>query len=258
MTNTPCVLQTFNKLIISRFQSINPDKDSGSVRGIFDLKNEVKIITSPNETFELWKEFLEKHSTGGLINPDTRVWFKVTKNFTLAQEFFKHLRHFTDEDLKVFVQHLLGKTIGRSFSYPKVTVHKTSKVHTSHYSTAEWVERIKKKMIVMQEFDALDGTLEFTKTDGTMNNEKWREWKKTHANSIATWNVLLCVIPAMYFTKRLTNKEKLKRACEFQKKFLEVLHFLWNFLRLKNNFSVSGGFIKYRTLKRDSLEFGRN
>jgi hypothetical protein len=53
-----------------------------------------------------------------------------------------------------------------------VTVHKTSKVHNSHYSTAEWVERRKKKMIVLQELDALDGMLEFIKADGTMNNEK--------------------------------------------------------------------------------------
>jgi hypothetical protein len=29
-------------------------------------------------------------------------------------------------------------------------------------------------------------------------------------------------------------------------------------LRLKNNFSVSGGSAKFRTLKRDSLEFGRD
>jgi hypothetical protein len=181
MTNTSCVLQTFNTLIVSRFQSINPDKDGSSIRGIYDLKNEVKIITSPDKTFELWKEFLEKHYTSGLINPDTRVRFnqaknfKVTKNFTLAHEFFKHLGHFTDKDLKVFVQDLLKKTPGWSFSYSKVIVHKTSKVHTSHYSAAEWVERRKKKMIVLQEFDALDGMLEFTKADGAMNNDKWRE-----------------------------------------------------------------------------------
>jgi hypothetical protein len=86
------------------------------VRGISDLKNEVKIITSPDETFELWKEFLEKHSTGSLINLDTLARFnpaknfKVTKNFTLVHKFFKYLGHFTDEDLNVFVQHPLGKT----------------------------------------------------------------------------------------------------------------------------------------------------
>jgi hypothetical protein len=182
----------------------------------------------------------------------------MTKNFTLAREFFKHLGHFTDKDLKVFVQHLLRKTPGRSYLYPKVTVHKTSKVYISHYPAAEWVERWKKKMIVLQEFDALDGTLEFTRADGAVNNEKWKEWKKTHVVSIATWNVLLCVIPEAYFAKRLTNEGKLKRACEFQEKFLEVLHFLQNFLRLKNNFSVSSSSAKFRTLKRDSLEFGRD
>jgi hypothetical protein len=139
-----------------------------------------------------------------------------------------------------------------------VTVHKTSKVHISHYSAAEWVERRKKKMIVLQEFDALDGMLEFTRADGGVNNEKWKEWKKTHAILIATWSVLFYVIPGAYFAKRLTNEGKLKCAYEFQEKFPEVLHFLRNFLRLKNNFSFSGGSAKFRTLKRDSLEFGRD
>jgi hypothetical protein len=46
--------------------------------------------------------------------------------------------------------------------------------------------------------------------------------------------------------------------CEFQEKFPEVLYFLQYFLRLKNNFSVSGGSTKFRTLKRDSLEFRRD
>ena len=56
-----------------------------------------------------------------------------------------------------------------------MTVYKTSKVHISHYSAAEWVERGKKKMIVLQEFDALDSTLEFTRVDGIVNNKKWKE-----------------------------------------------------------------------------------
>jgi hypothetical protein len=80
--------------------------------------------------------------TSGLINLDTMARFnqaknfKMTKNFTLAREFFKHLGHFTLEDLKVFVQHMLGKTTDQLLSYPKVTVHKSSKVHWSHYSSA--------------------------------------------------------------------------------------------------------------------------
>jgi hypothetical protein len=69
------LIQIFCKLIVSRFQSINLDKDGGNVKGIFDLKNEVKIITSPDELFGLWKEFLERHTTGSLINPDTMEKF---------------------------------------------------------------------------------------------------------------------------------------------------------------------------------------
>jgi hypothetical protein len=203
------------------------------VRGISDLKNKVKIITSPDETFELWKEFLEKHSTSGLINPDTLARFNHAKNFTLAREFFKHLGHFTNEDLKVFVQHLLGKTPDRTCPYLKVTIQKTSKFHRTQYSAAEWVECRKKKLIVLQELDELDGSLEFITVEGTMDNEKWRTWKQLHNVSIASWNVLLSQIPATYFAKHLTNEGKLKRACEFQEKFPEVLYFLRNFLRLK-------------------------
>jgi hypothetical protein len=93
---------------------------------------------------------LEKHSTSALINLDTMARFnqaknfKITKNFTLTQEFFKHLGHFIDEDLKVFVQHLLGKTLEQMCSYPKVIVHKISKMHPTHYSAAEWIDRRKK------------------------------------------------------------------------------------------------------------------
>jgi hypothetical protein len=105
--------------------------------------------------FAFWKEFLERHSIGALINPDTMEKFnlakifKVTKNFTLAREFFKPLGHLIDNDLKVFVHHLLGRTPNREWLYPKVTIHKTSKVHCSHYAAAEWVDWRKKKMIVL-------------------------------------------------------------------------------------------------------------
>jgi hypothetical protein len=74
-------MQIFSKLIISQFQSINPDKDGGNMKGISNLKNEVKIITSLDELFGLWKEFLERHTTRSLINPDTMEKFNQAKNF---------------------------------------------------------------------------------------------------------------------------------------------------------------------------------
>jgi hypothetical protein len=135
-------------------------------------------------------------------------------------------------------------------------VHKTSKLHRTHYSAAEWVERRKKKLIVLQELDELDGSLEFITAEGTVDNEKWRTWKQLHNVSTASWNVLLSQIPATYFAKRLTNEGKLKRACEFQEKFPEVLHFLRIFLRLKIRFRISGGSAKFQVLNSESIEFG--
>jgi hypothetical protein len=258
------LVQIFCKLIVSRFQSISLDKDGGNIKGISNLTNEVKIITSPNELFGLWKEFLDRHTMGAFINPDTMKKFnqaknfKVTKNFTLACEFFKPVGHLTDNDLKVFVQHLLGRTPNRDWLYPKVFVHKTSKVHCSHYSAAEWVDWRKKKMIVLQELNDIDHNLEVVTAEGTIDNEKWRAWKRSHNISFAAWNVLLTIISTTYFAKRLTNKGKLKRASEFQEKFSVVLHVLSNFLRLKKNFKVVGGSVMFRTINSETMMLGRD
>ena len=56
------------------------------------------------------------------------------------------------------------------------------------------------------------------------------------------------IIPGVYFKKRLMNEKKLNRTYEFQEKFPQVLHFLQNFLRMKNNFSVLGGSAEFMTL----------
>ena len=196
------------------------------------------------------------------MNPDTRAFFnkaptfKISRQNTLAREFFKHLGHFTDDDLKVYVQHLLGITPNRKDPYPKVTVYKTLRIHRSHYSAPEWVERRKRKLIVLQELDELEDSLEFITAEGTVDNEKWRTWKKEHNVSTASWNILLTQIPAAYFVKRLTNEAKLKRACEFKDKFPSVLHFLRGFLRLKNRLVRPGGSAKFRTLNSETMEFG--
>jgi hypothetical protein len=118
------------------------------------------------------------------------------------------------------------------------------------------VERRKKKLIILQELDKLDGSLEFITAEGIVDNKKWRIWKQLHNVSTASWNVLFSHIPATYFAKCLTNEGQLKRVCEFQEKFPEVLHFLRNFLRLKIRFRVSGGSVKFRVLNSESMEFG--
>ena len=116
------------------------------MKGISNLKNEIEIITSPDELFGLWKEFLERHTMGSFVNPDTTKKFnqaknfKVTKNFTLARKFFKPLGYLIDNDLKIFVQFLLGRIPEQDWLYPKVTVYKTLKVHCLRNSIAEWID----------------------------------------------------------------------------------------------------------------------
>jgi hypothetical protein len=79
-------------------------------------------------------------------------------------------------------------------------VHKTSKVHPTHYSAAEWVDRQKKKMIILQELDELDHTLEFIKVDRTVDNNKERTWKE-HFNcsvecfALSDSSALFCKAP---------------------------------------------------------------
>jgi hypothetical protein len=115
------------------------------------------------------------------------------------------------------------------------------------------VDRRKKKMIVLQELNDIDRILEVVTAEGTVDNEKWRSWKRSHNVSSAVWNVFLTIIPAPYFTKRLTNEGKLKRVLEFQEKFLVVLHELVNFVRLKKNFRVAGGSGKFMTLNSEGI-----
>jgi hypothetical protein len=160
----------------------------------------------------MWEEFLEKHATWDLINPDIGARFNEAKAFKVSaktllhREFFKHLGHFSDEDLKVFVMHLLGKTLNRSACMPKVLVYKPQKVHPGHYTAPDWVERRKKKMIVLQELVAINPGLQFIKMDGSIDNSKWREWKCDHGVSSVSYNILLNRPPKGFWLVRLPTK----------------------------------------------------
>ena len=111
-------MQRFVSLIISRFQNINLEKEGKIVNGPADVKSELRMITVEDEHFSMWKEFIEQHHLGELINPDTGEMFKKERPFTLSSkfqltcEFFKHFGHFTDNDFKVYVHRLLGRTPG--------------------------------------------------------------------------------------------------------------------------------------------------
>ena len=98
--------QKFIAAVVQRFENINLDSDGAHIKGLRDLKNEIQIITLPTELWMSWKTFLNKHTEGELIDPDTDKMFKEDKKFklkqqTLKREFFKHCGHFTDRDFGV-------------------------------------------------------------------------------------------------------------------------------------------------------------
>ena len=164
-------------LIISRFQNINPKKEEKTVNGPADVKSELRMIIVEDEHFSMWKEFIKRHHRGELINPDSGEMFKEKKPFSLSskfqltREFFKHFGHFTNNDFKVYVQHLLGSTLGRVSAYPKVTVHKTNHVPASYHTGHEWVERRKRKRVILEEFVELQPDLKFMAPDGAVDGD---------------------------------------------------------------------------------------
>ena len=122
-------------------------------------------------------------------------------------------------------------------------MHKVNHVYASHHIGHEWVERRKQKWVILEELVELQLDPKFMAPDGAVDSDIWRQWKRDHRVSSATYNILLHLPGNQYFAKRLTNEGKLKCASEFQEKFPNVLLFLCNFLRLKSNLSSSIEFI---------------
>ena len=117
---------------------------------------------------------------------------------------------------------------------------------------------MKWKRVILEELVELQPNLKFMAHDGAMDGDVWRQWKRDHRVSSATYNILLHLPGNQYFAKRLTNEGKLKRTSEFQEKFPDVLLFLRNFLRLKSNLAPSARFIRLRTQNRVSLALSRD
>ena len=153
--------QKFIAVVVQRFQNINPDSDGAHIKGPRDLKNEIQIITLSTELWTSWKTFLNKHTEGELIDPNTDKMFKEDRKFklkqqTLKREFFKHCGHFTNRNFGELAQHLIGTTPSRRLLYPKVSVACTRYLAPSNYLHADWVERRKRKKVILQDFMALN------------------------------------------------------------------------------------------------------
>ena len=122
------------------------------MHGPANIKNEMVIITASEDQFNLWKEFITKHSTGELIDPETferfkqKKGFKDAKAFQLQRSFFRGMGFMTKEETKSLVTHLLMQTKNWKYRYPKVSVNKTrGTVLPHHYSSGNWMAKKKRK-----------------------------------------------------------------------------------------------------------------
>jgi hypothetical protein len=153
------------------------------VTKLLDVKIEVTIITASNKIFDLWAQFITSHSNGKLIDPDTLKKFNESKRFDfgprfqLHHEFFKRLGNLSEEDFEKFAIHLLNQTTDKLNPWPKVVVHKFKSNLPRTYAIEDWVERRKKKKIVIQELHELSPLYGFCDGDGNVIKQNWQRWK---------------------------------------------------------------------------------
>lgn len=198
-----------------------------------------------------WEKFLTKHSEGELVDPISLNQFKDIKGFkvkamSLKREFFKHCGWFTDKDFGVFAQHLLGETPGRKSPYPKVSVSRTKILVPDNLAHGDWVERRKRKKVVLQDLMDFKPSLKFFDNGGNVIDAAWRSWKARHCFTSASWDFLLTHPSAEYFKRRLRNDAWRKRAKDLQKQFPEVFHMFSRFMMLKYQLPEPPGQVQVR------------
>ena len=217
-----------------------------------DIHNEIKIITSADETFKLWSEVISEHSQGLLYDPETnplkifkenKAW-RPEKDGVLNREFFKWLGNLTEADHRRFCEHVLKRSGDRYlYSYPKVTMKTISSVLIGCYSAKDWIERRKRKQLVRRELQNLKPNLQFFKQNGEFSKEKWRSFKQKYNVTSATMQVLLEAPGEDFFSaaKQTRNKNrKIEELSPYAKQFFKV------FLKQKKDFRKPAGRAYFR------------
>ena len=100
-------------------------------------------------------------------------------------------------------------------------------------SAADWVERQKKKKVIIEEMMEIKTALQFRDNSNDIDDEVWRSWKRRHHFSSFTWDLLLSHPRQKYFTVWLTNDARLKRKKDIVEKFADEVTFLQRFMKLK-------------------------
>ena len=70
------IQQQFSQIDVKRNQQETKKVARKGKEPLLDLHNEIKIITSSDETFDLWKELIIKYSQGELLDVDATPIYK--------------------------------------------------------------------------------------------------------------------------------------------------------------------------------------
>jgi hypothetical protein len=112
----------------------------------------------------------------------------------------------------------------------------------------DWVERRKKKKIILQDLMAVKPSLVFHDVNENVIDATWRSWKARHRFTSATWDMLITLPKPGYFVKRLRNDAFTRRAKDLEKLHPEALYMFTRFMKLKYQPSDPVGEVQVRGL----------
>ena len=235
----------------------------GAKNKLLTLTNEVKIITSSDDTFKLWQEVISCVARGDLINVDSKelTKFKDHKNFepekdgVLTREFFKFLSNLSKADHAKLCRHILNRS-GPSWKlqHPKVVVKQPTIVVEYCNLVKEWIERWKKKATARFQLHLIRPELGlYTNGNKQFVQIAWKNFKKEFFVSKASMRLLLDWGPIdLYYT----NQRQIQhRNIPYEDMSPYVKQFFTVFLEQRERFNPPDGEFYFSAFKSSSLMF---
>ena len=115
-------------------------------------------------------------------------------------------------------------------------MHKIQSVLPFTYATSDWLERRKRKIIVIQELNHLQPRLKLCNEVGDVRKSKWRNFKYKHHISNATLNILLDALGKDFFAYCKEQKDRNKFCDDPSHAFPQAEAFFRHFLKVKGQF----------------------
>ena len=185
----------------------------GAKNKLLTLTNEIKIITSFDDTFKLWQEVISCAARRDLIDVDLKELmkfkdhkiFKPEKDGVLTWEFFKFLGNLSEVDHAKLCRLILNRS-GPSQKLPhlKVVVKQPTTVVEDCYSVKEWIECQKKKATARFQLHLIRPKLGlYTDCNKQFVQIAWKNFKKEFFVSKASMRMLLDWGPIdLYYTNQ--------------------------------------------------------